>query len=694
LGGDIGTLRRQRNLIEFINTDTNAEKAEIRLKLHRNSANGAKNHYDVMCKLFKNGRSTFELDGTVVQRSEVVALASRLKIQTNNLCQFLPQDVVREFPSMSPEKMFENTIQAAGEKSLLQEHNVLKNLQNECKSLQVSVEQKRNTFKDLVGKSEAAEAIRRAEAERKERERRIELFRKQEKYLLADMLRKDLKRTKIEKDERVEKVKQAEAEVERSGSFESSYESKSADMKRSMKVNESVVTAMAQKLKRHAVSENEEKLKSIARELESLELERGNSRQRIRELEGQLAILRPKHTELDKLDLKSKLEEESGRYHEVALEMSPLESDHSKLKSDQQQIDARLGNLQKRKKELSSMDENRLKQLRSVNSDAYEGVQWLKANRERFQQPVHDPLAVTINLLDDKYAVYVERLAGKHDLEAFLCEDPRDATSLMNALRVNNRLRKINVVQSRPESFKPPAVQLRNLDRFVSQMFTCPPAVKAYLCRKKKLHQIPVFSGSCDHQEVQKHFHTYFVDKQMYTCSKGFYSGEVRMKIQDCSYDTAKHLVAAAVDREELAAVNKEIEQVQTEKNESSLKQSDLEKRIREGKTKMKRIEEGRKKLNQQIDTLNKLAREIKSTESHIEHLKKNEESDRAKKVKRKEELLITRKSAALEQVGDVLEFHKFAKVHLEASVEVHKYAAWASYLEVSSSMIYKYMLS
>jgi hypothetical protein len=41
---------------------------------------------------------------------ELMELMENLQIQPGNLCQFLPQDVVRDFPQMSHQEIFYNTV--------------------------------------------------------------------------------------------------------------------------------------------------------------------------------------------------------------------------------------------------------------------------------------------------------------------------------------------------------------------------------------------------------------------------------------------------------------------------------------------------------------------------------------------------------------------------------------------------------
>ena len=53
------------------------------------------------------------------------------QIQTENLCQFLPQDVVREFPMMKHQEIFKQTLHAVGDMEMLGKHNELKKMQDE-----------------------------------------------------------------------------------------------------------------------------------------------------------------------------------------------------------------------------------------------------------------------------------------------------------------------------------------------------------------------------------------------------------------------------------------------------------------------------------------------------------------------------------------------------------------------------------
>lgn len=86
-----------------------------------------------------------------------------------------------------------------------------------------------------------------------------------------------------------------------------------------------------------------------------------------------------------------------------------------------------------------------------------------------------------------------------------MCEKAEDASELMRRLRGQEGLRRINVFHS-PAPDPDPAAEggkegfHHRLSRkppgfrtFLSKCLTCPPAVLAHLCRKRRLHEIPIF---------------------------------------------------------------------------------------------------------------------------------------------------------------------------------------------------------
>ena len=221
---------------------------------------------------------------------------------------------------------------------------------------------------------------------------------------------------------------------------------------------------------------------------------------------------------------------------------------------------------------LKSCEVRMLKLLKQRNPDAHGGVEWLRGggNRRSFSRPIHDPMMLTIRLKDDSYATYVERLVSRSELETFVCEDAGDASRLMNTLRKNLRLRRINVLHSPADLSVPLEQPPSNLPRelvdslveYVADMMDCPPAVRNYLCFKKNLHRIPVFSDDVDSELAVKFFRKFFVEKKLYTVVQNRYRpGEYRTNVDDLSHDTPSCFVEIP-ERQKLAALEEEIKEL------------------------------------------------------------------------------------------------------------------------------------
>ena len=65
---------------------------------------------EIVCKISKAGDDVYTLNQKRVLRKYIATLAEGYSIETGNLCQFLAQDTVREFPELSPQMIFKGKI--------------------------------------------------------------------------------------------------------------------------------------------------------------------------------------------------------------------------------------------------------------------------------------------------------------------------------------------------------------------------------------------------------------------------------------------------------------------------------------------------------------------------------------------------------------------------------------------------------
>ena len=66
--------------------------------------------------------SKWWINGKSVKEKDVLQLAKDFNIQTDNLCQFLPQDKVHDFSKMSPKELLNKTVEAVGDQEIVADH--------------------------------------------------------------------------------------------------------------------------------------------------------------------------------------------------------------------------------------------------------------------------------------------------------------------------------------------------------------------------------------------------------------------------------------------------------------------------------------------------------------------------------------------------------------------------------------------
>ncbi len=63
---------------------------------------------EIVCQISKAGDDQYTMNKSRVHRKYITNLAKAYGIETGNLCQFLAQDTVREFPELSPQMIFKS----------------------------------------------------------------------------------------------------------------------------------------------------------------------------------------------------------------------------------------------------------------------------------------------------------------------------------------------------------------------------------------------------------------------------------------------------------------------------------------------------------------------------------------------------------------------------------------------------------
>ena len=105
LGGDLDSLNRQSDMASLVNTSGESKEALVEVELFMKEGKNVV----VSCLLDGGGNPPiWKIDGKECRKKDLTELTENLQIQPGNLCQFLPQDVVRDFPTMTNQQIFYN----------------------------------------------------------------------------------------------------------------------------------------------------------------------------------------------------------------------------------------------------------------------------------------------------------------------------------------------------------------------------------------------------------------------------------------------------------------------------------------------------------------------------------------------------------------------------------------------------------
>ena len=128
LAGKPETLGRGKTAAEFVRTG--ADEAEISIDLHKGLAGGGVWTVKRSWTTDPKERAKWSVNGVKKNEKEIRAFVTGLNIQTDNLCQFLPQDKVYEFSRMTPKNLLHKTVDAVGEEELQSDHRKLQEWQD------------------------------------------------------------------------------------------------------------------------------------------------------------------------------------------------------------------------------------------------------------------------------------------------------------------------------------------------------------------------------------------------------------------------------------------------------------------------------------------------------------------------------------------------------------------------------------
>ena len=403
LGGDIKLLRRQKDIKDLIkNTAGKDDNAIVTIELHtgESAEDGAVDKIE--CHIGQHMKTPqYYKNGKRIDIKNLKEWAASCQIQTENLCQFLPQDVVREFPTMKPPQIFNQTLHAVGDSEMLNIHNELKNKQDSLKVKAESLRNKKNTLVDINEQLKIKEIVKNRIEKRERLQEDIDLNFKQCVYLEMNDFLKKIKKNKFSKQKFVEQLEKAKENLELLNKKKEKFEKQKTDLDETNKGLRQKVLDISQKTSTTNTNKAqvlEDKIELKTKQMADMDKKSSSIKSEIKGLKSDLINLESQLKTLDPVRVAEQIDALNVEHVKEQGELHLIDDDIKELRYKINNQNLKSQEIEQKIRDLSSEDGKKLDNLNECNKDAFKGVQWLRANRGMFKGRVHEPIMMVIFL--------------------------------------------------------------------------------------------------------------------------------------------------------------------------------------------------------------------------------------------------------------------------------------------------------
>ena len=160
LGGDVADIGRQKRLADLVNEQAQ-EDAEITIRLNWDCD---KKHV-IRCVIRREtGDAEYFLNDHPADQDYISGFVEKVNINPKNMCQFLPQERVSKFPTMTSVELFRHTLKSIGSDDSIEamakfkdKMETIKTINEQINSVETKIEK---ALRDLASKKPLEDAIR------------------------------------------------------------------------------------------------------------------------------------------------------------------------------------------------------------------------------------------------------------------------------------------------------------------------------------------------------------------------------------------------------------------------------------------------------------------------------------------------------------------------------------------------------
>lgn len=514
--------------------------------------------------------SSFKLNGKESNRTHVRDFVKSLNINVDNLCQFLPQERVIEFVKMDRKTLLECTEKAAGNEDMFASHQKIVELTKSLKKLnEVKSDLSNQITTETELQTRAEEELRRIE-ERDRFKDEIEWLEKKKPWIEYEDKRVEYTNAKealLSKKEEVLKLTKSleplKVEANTSRSLLNESQIKKTNALKELKDTSKQI----EPIKRKIESAFDEIKDAKSQYFEKMDVEK-RRHNRMKQLEEELNSFCEQFENIneDNTDVEQQIKQVLEQLNRVNADIIQQNKNNNKCREELENLVIERNRLDSKRKNLEDVFRRRLDKLRELNLNAAKAYEWLSQNKNRFKANIYPPIMTQINMKRIDWSKYVESAISKNDLIAFICED-RDDLKLFTQLLQQELNIRVNVVLAPNQSggdfqpdFNVEEYSVYGIFSTISDMFTAPDKVMAYLCKNSRLHQIPVGDHRTDEKFqdlVEKsNFRRVYTNRNVYNINVSRY--DKNKVINSDAFPDAKFL-NLAVNETELQEIRRQL---------------------------------------------------------------------------------------------------------------------------------------
>ncbi|CAK7268817.1 Structural maintenance of chromosomes protein 5 [Sporothrix epigloea] len=445
----------------------------------------------------------FWLNGQETPLRRVQALMAELRIQVDNLCQFLPQDRVAEFAGLNNVDLLAKTLEAAAPLEMKTMQASLREMYHAQRDAEQQIQIDGERLRVLESRHQTQQAEVERYHEREEIQRVIDNLEDCKPLVLyyeAKRLHSELKqeRRRVNR-ELLDLTARLEPTLEAISQKEAYHKQLEEGLLARTSVLQTAEQAAGQALA--GVEHFEDRIKAANAQYAAMGESRDKKRKEIAAIRQKITALeariKNKPPEFVSSDWNMKIREKEHQRREFEQERGEAVSKMERLKVVAQGV---ANDRRKVEGEIMALDSQRGQQisiLRRTAPEVAQGLRWLEENKHTFSKEIFGPPLVCCSIKDQRYSDLVQSLLQADDFLCFTTQSVEDHKKLsMQFYQKMGLSVTIRTCTTPFNSFKAPVrpdvLASMGFEGTAIDYLEGPEPVLAMLCAERRLHASPV----------------------------------------------------------------------------------------------------------------------------------------------------------------------------------------------------------